>query len=508
MHKMDYSIELMEPVIISETSGDQNLTATRDYIPGSVVLGTLAGYIYRNHGKKLNNIIKKFFLDGSLIVTNAYKTKNINEIEYISFPTRSSIESSKNDPNEIVDLLCALSEKKQTKQVGGYSVVQNDRITKVPIKKEINFHHQRDPKTGTSVKGIIFNFEALEKGQVFKGCIYGEQSELNQLSGLLSNSLHIHLGKSRTGQYGTCNLTISDIQDYNADENNYTGDEVVLTTTSDMIIYNENGFSEATAQVFLKYLKEQGINISILEAFIKTCTVEGFNNQWGMHKPVEVCIKAGAAFKLKGDDVSFQKLNELLKNGLGERVNEGFGRGYLSTDIQDKLIENKNNDPKSKPTNEISNETKQLLTEIFERYIIEKARHGGILFAKGIGNSGSLTNSLVSRLYSFAIGSSKTKDFQDKIEGLIKKAKKSLEDIDVTNDESKTEDLFIFLSNIHKSPGKILNASGEYPDSLVNILGYDTKTNSDMNDIITLVYLRSMFLHLRKIVKSKKGGNK
>ncbi|MBK9404469.1 MAG: hypothetical protein IPN57_08050 [Ignavibacteria bacterium] len=148
MQSLKYQITALSPILFSKESGDRNMTETFDHIPGRVILGIFAGqYIKKNNSGNIAHKEKDFmdlFLKDKVFFSNAYlKLKN----DKSSFPTPFSIQSEKENPDVIRDLLFE-NEYKQTKPLGGFSFINEDYVKNESVSKSLNFHHSRDEKTG------------------------------------------------------------------------------------------------------------------------------------------------------------------------------------------------------------------------------------------------------------------------------------------------------------------------------------------------------------------------
>lgn len=76
MHKVTYRITTLSPALFVMNVGDTNMVATREYIPGSVVMGIFAGeFIKKNSlgsNAHANPTFYQWFLKGDMRFTNAY----------------------------------------------------------------------------------------------------------------------------------------------------------------------------------------------------------------------------------------------------------------------------------------------------------------------------------------------------------------------------------------------------------------------------------------------------
>ncbi|MCX9011184.1 MAG: hypothetical protein OIN66_08685 [Candidatus Methanoperedens sp.] len=319
------------------------MISTLDYIPGSIIRGIFAKrYIEQ---KKLGSEAHKddffynCFLNPGFCFTNAYLKDDTNH-----HPTPLSIQSVKTKEDTIFDRIKKEDITDQTKYVGKYCKITDDKINFIRAHKSINFHHARyDRLKGHSDEGIIFNYESLDPMQEFSGRIIGDEKDLNIILDHFKSNVKVNLGRSKNIQYGQAELSFvshkpeifaSEIDSLNLEK---IGNPFILTFLSQAIIYNKNGFSSTSLLDLMSYLA--GIlevppeNIHIKKTFKRSETVENFVSKWLLKRPSEEVIKAGSCFEIFIDDLNEktkQSLIELQKTGIGERTCEGFGRFVIN----------------------------------------------------------------------------------------------------------------------------------------------------------------------------------
>lgn len=354
MYQIHYKIRTLSPILLTRVTGDTNMVSTLDYIPGSVILGIFAKkYIDKKDlGRNAHEdqYFHRCFLNSSICFTNAYLSKSNGKDRFTFYPTPLSIQSSKEDEKEIFDLL--ITSKKQTKYLGNYCEIIDDKINLASASRSINFHHSRkDRVKGHSDDGTIFNYESLDPLQEFSGWIIGEEEDLKIILELIGDKMKINIGRSKQIQYGKSELEllydipdtpISEVYTFNPDRLN---NPFILTFWSPVLIYNKNGFPSTSITDLKKYLSSQlevqlG-DIHVLQAFKKSEVVENFVSKWLLKKPSETCLKAGSCFKIRieglNDNIK-RSLAELQKTGFGERTGEGFGRFLVNMQQKDHYI--------------------------------------------------------------------------------------------------------------------------------------------------------------------------
>ena len=363
MKSIEIKIKTLNPIIIAENSGDRNMLNTKNYIPGSSLLGVFAGkYIRENNlGKDAhkNSEFNSHFLKGGLIFSDAFIfDKNRN------YPTPLSVRKEKYD-DVIFDLI--FQEKDfdaQTETFSQFSKLDGGSISKSEVKKEISFHHARNWETQTSQKGVIFNYENIKRNQIFAGNIIGDDEIIDTFYKEFSGKFIAYIGKSKNSQYGKTEIELSNPKKYKWEFKTdiELNSEIVMTCLSDAIVYNKSGFSTTNICDISRELK-----VKIKKAFMKQNRNEQFVNIWKLKKQSENVILAGSCFLLEKVPENYE---DLQKIGFGERMNEGFGQivfGYQSEDEIRSFDANPVNE-KIKPKTEIP----EFVINLVKAIVIEK----------------------------------------------------------------------------------------------------------------------------------------
>jgi len=306
MKKLSYTITTTLPIILSESVGGNNHISTAEFIPGASILGITAGkYIQKNEGDNAeqNTEFKRLFLSDSVLFRAA--TLSINGKR--SLPVPLNIKEKKEETGSFVDSF-ENDEFVPTMKVSGFC---GDNHLARP-QKTVNFHTSRKENrlAGKSEDGEIFTYEGLSERQEFIGEILGDDKDLELIKSLFSDNKTIHIGRSKTAQYGEAKIVVSSCEDHTISK-----DENTFVLVSPAIILNEFGQSST----LLKDLEMNLDNVEIGKTMLSTLIVESYNRKWESKKPSELAFAPGSVMQLKGD------VSTILKNGIGIRRNEGFG---------------------------------------------------------------------------------------------------------------------------------------------------------------------------------------
>lgn len=74
-----------------------------------------------------------------------------------------------------------------------------------------------------------------------------------------------------------------------------------------------------------------------MHAFQHIDVVAGFNRKWGLPLPQLPVIKAGSVYAFAPQDLDADTCAQLVREGIGERRNEGFGRVAINWNLAPKL---------------------------------------------------------------------------------------------------------------------------------------------------------------------------
>lgn len=517
MHKVTYRITTLSPALFVMNVGDTNMVATREYIPGSVVMGIFAGeFIKKNSlgsNAHTNSTFYQWFLKGDVRFTNAYivsQDERGNFQKYFFIPL--SIKHQKDDENTFYDLFFPDEDTvRQHVYKVGFGRMEGNILYRQQVKKSLNFHHQRDPEKGTVKEGMIFNYESMDAHQTFEGNILGSCEALKDILALFPKEQVAYIGRSRNAQYGKIRFEFisKEPEDFDSEIDGFTANtleiengEISLTLLSNTIIYNDNGLSTTEVKELERLFKnELGNTVAVKKAFIKADEVENFVSVWRLRKPSEVCFKAGSCFLLEGILPEHkEKLLELQRNGIGERRGEGFGRIIFGWQSRSKdIFTSKKADEKKpeRPKTVIPNKTLEIVRTIADDFLRKKAALDALKEARNfvIENQKETLKSLIGRLEAMVKNLSKT-EFRNALENDLRKtAKDKLESC-----KGRDETLFNFLKKKDISSEDILNQTTEVK-KLYEEPGFEYKKDPGVDDELYRIYFQTFFSEMRRILR-------
>lgn len=366
--RLPFTVTLLSPVLVTQPRGEQNTVATREYLPGSLIRGLLAGRLIRARGlgcdAHLDSDFRDFFLNGKVLFGPAWPAAGGREFQ----PAPLSLHAEKGavletgSDTEIHDLFNGEPAVK-TKALGGFVCESSSKVEKISVRRRFFFHNARseDRALGHSEEGGIFYYESLDGGQEFAGCLRGPRDILCSLKEAVSQGgvFEDSVGRSRTAQYGRVSFRFGDpgggqqgsapgtVHPGGESEESGPGEgtrvgEFQLVALSPLIFYDPGtGFpvvSESLLQASLE--KRLGVGLVVENSFAATAPVESFVGAWKCRTPREQAFREGSVFRFRvngGKTVPSVLLRKLEEEGLGEKRALGFGRVRLIPDTGEKL---------------------------------------------------------------------------------------------------------------------------------------------------------------------------
>lgn len=387
LYKLPLTITTLSPVVFSENSGDNVMTASSDYVSGAILRGALASLYIRN--TKVENAEKDpdffdCFLSGKLRFLPGYP---MSASGAIATPLPLSLYTTK-AKDRIIDLACADIEP-SLKGIKGYGVVSSDGIKRVSVKKNLNLHMSRyaaeERIVGSSIDGNIYNYEYVDAGQLFEAAVVGEKQDLEKFTKVLTNkvglvsSTAIYLGRSKHTQYGKCSITVGKIVEASVKISEKAS--IYLYAYSDYLPMNscfgtvQEGFKELLEELSAKL----NYNVKLGKCFATVGAQEGFVAVWGLKRKVTRSIKAGSIVELVKENGSWSTADiELLKSlvavSFGRRTAEGFGYFKLWNPIQFKGMATiaEDSTKKIEKPKTFSIAVKKTVTNVIDKIILER----------------------------------------------------------------------------------------------------------------------------------------
>lgn len=363
MKKIRVKIETLSPIVLATRTNTTVMTSSHEFFSGTIVRGMLAErYI---EAKKLGSqahededFLEVFF--DKLRFVAAYPVRASDGKRTSLVP--ASVQRIK-DGEAVRDLLVDAPEAGY-KTLRGFAVIEDGGIEKVDVAKNISLHMSRsnikarqgkdagEPSlerlAGRSRDGAIYNYEAVEKGTLFEGAIFGEDAALESFMAVLGDaSWTAQAGRARHAQYGACRVQLEMVEFApqsvapDADNRIYLRLETPLLSEDDLLSSADAALRQIvdrldegdTGEFSLRaYDPRQSTAQGDVEnkVFADFTEVDNFVGVWGMKRPRAVALAAGSVFAVEKGSAWTQsdkeRLQRLLYEGVGARTEEGFGQ--------------------------------------------------------------------------------------------------------------------------------------------------------------------------------------
>lgn len=333
MKYIKYKIKNVEPLRIADDSSSQSgQSVTLRYIPGTTIRGYVVNSLANLLGDEFEHY-KKALISDSCQVTymNAYLYENEKEL----FPSPKGFYEDKRvaeGKKEIQNVVISgeFTDGFKRAGLGRFSYIENGCIyyynvdTGSDLKILINKRKKDDEQN-------VFRNEYIAPGQTFAGCIAVKDDILaDRIAEVIKDN--IILGNARSQGLGKCMVIDKNIinEDYipyaEYSVNGPAKEKCYMMLLSNTAMRNDMG--EITG-LDIKSLEEKlGVrNLRIEFCSTSVVNVKGYNRTWGSKIPSIMMYEQGSVFKLGFDgEASYENMKEIMKTGLGVRVNEGFGR--------------------------------------------------------------------------------------------------------------------------------------------------------------------------------------
>lgn len=261
--------------------------------------------------------------------------------------------------------------------------IQQAAIYKANVKKNIKLHMSRSSDkerlSGKSEEGNIYNYESLDAGQVFQGDIMGEQDTLQHFVQALGEpTFQAYIGRSKYTQYGMCRVELGDVQQVPMPE---PAEGRTVYLRADTPILSSDVLSHSAIDILRQCIRQiadsfPGAAITLKENSIFSAPIEiqNFVSIWGMRRPTQIAVDAGAVFAIQKDtdwtQQELQTLQDICCQGLGDRREEGYGQLRLWKLQKYTIGEAEKSVPA--PVVVTSPQVKKLVTHILLKHVLEQ----------------------------------------------------------------------------------------------------------------------------------------
>ena len=362
-----------EPLLIANKSEAGNVYYTNRCISGYTLLGALAWKAANSCNLDDEEVYEQFiklFRRGGVNVSPLYPALKIDDDIYPSISSPQDFLSCKLYP-EFEDLghgvngyatdaeepgKCeqCLREEIETplEPMNNYIAIKKYHkhleAVEVPVRAEM--HITIDPEKGRTITGDLFGYVSIDSGTYFIGTIeIADWINFANFMGLDGENpvFELRIGKASSRGHGKVKVWLQSDMTKNLFLGKSLKERVEdltkplkMTFITDAILVDSWGrFLNKLEESFLKNLL--GVEVDVINTYVKSKYVDGFNAYLGLPKWRDVAIIAGSSigFKIKqpGDkEALLKRLAELEREGIGIRKEEGFGRIAFNHPIYNK----------------------------------------------------------------------------------------------------------------------------------------------------------------------------
>lgn len=337
-HRIPLCVELCAPMVIpAGTAG--NVIASRDHIPGTLLLPALDARLRRLLGTRANELTNHLAA-GRIQIRNAYPEKWGERL----LPVPAALMAEKEADEQIHNELHGRThDGKQRKQLrAGYvptdALPQPYRDTKSVYTVDITAttHATIDDKVQrpTAEVGGVYTYEAIAPGQRFRAELWIARSTLQERPDGRLLEGPIRIGRAKKDDYGSARLTCGVPQVTAADESTATTYTFTLWLVSPLLARDERLRPITDVDAFTRWLDHRlgGVGLHIQAtgnhraAYARSHREEGWNNAWKEPRPTRFGLAAGTCFRFRTDiPIHRTLLTRIAHEGLGERRGEGYG---------------------------------------------------------------------------------------------------------------------------------------------------------------------------------------
>lgn len=319
----EYTLTLETPVsIVTAVLG--NVSETLDFIPGTYLIS----HFVKQFGQEIFTEIQNnnFQISSATICIDGNR----------SFPVPKVFAQEKmNKVNVYNRLLEPLEGKEQTKPIreGYISDLTLNKISHKTTPQTILMHNAVDDEVQrptTEVVGV-YSREAIKAGTVLKGEIRFRNLQMD-FSKLKSK---VRLGTSKKDG-GLAEIEVKKAKPFEAKSvENLDENKLIIYLASDVMLRNGN---LRQTNLVGDLAKAIGLDKNTKANFqqIQVRRIESWQTGWGFPRPTLTLMQAGSVVVFETTDaINLAKLQEIERNGIGERRGEGYGQIIFNPPILD-----------------------------------------------------------------------------------------------------------------------------------------------------------------------------
>lgn len=336
---IQFDVRAVDNLKLGKFDRDAGNWYSHTYIPGSVIKGAIVWEMVQRKGD-----IDKKILNGDTIFYNAYPlVDGENTIPMIQgyvgdkqeirskkadIRLRHSFNTEKNENTIAFNNYEFAIYEKNSSRLKGYN-------TKLIEKLHIN---KKDAKDGN--KTLMFRYEAVNKGECFRGYIRVGEELADDIFSILSKNV-LYFGGSRGSGYGKCEISnvkyviSADLFD---SDTNIDNDLYIYFLSDAILYYNGKADTKIPEAVLEKKLGLKG-KCEFVTSFVNLDKAAAYNNMYHTNTVCYTCVTKGSILRYKVNErIDPGKIRELVLNGVGIRKEDGYGQIAILGKIPDNIL--------------------------------------------------------------------------------------------------------------------------------------------------------------------------
>ena len=334
MKQQYFEINLLQPLIISQTAASAGAHQSLDYIPGSLLLGLVASRLYT---KLSTQQAWDVFHSGLIRFGDALPCVSSGETCYPvplcwhHFKGEQIEENNKLQESRIFDVSKQRTEQLKTKQpVQLRAMYITTTGQKFVPSREQTLKTAIDPNSGIAAESQLFGYEALTAGQILHFCVSApddmDQELWTQITTAIGGSAQ--LGRSRSAQFGKVYIKPIATQEPKKIAN--VNDILTLWLLSDLLL-SRQGQPCLIPDPELMGLP-QGTTWIVEQSFIRTRRYSLYNayrRHYDRERQV-ICRGSILRYQLPNKKIDIPTVVTALSQGIGLAQEHGLGHVWIN----------------------------------------------------------------------------------------------------------------------------------------------------------------------------------
>lgn len=331
-----FRLTLEQPLLIAGTKGLYH--SSESWIPGSAMLGALAGMYIADHKLGENahedEAFSRIFLRDGVMFDYSYPERD----GCVFAPCPRHLQQNKKNPNEVYHVVGNEHTERSNvilRSLSSLVYLEDSTIYSHEPNKEIRMHHTRPTDRGIGRAlgeekrkqtdgdpGQFFQYTAISKGQTFYGTWRGRKEDLAALLACVNRrNGQLRLGRSRTAEYGTVKLKVVKPKHILTNKLVKSREYVALCLITPMLLVDSHGRPLPDPKNFIVEIEEKfGIKLVVSHCFVKQTVLSGYNGKWRMPKQQVPALDAGTVIVIKNAGLDWKEIEQQswgLQTGIG-----------------------------------------------------------------------------------------------------------------------------------------------------------------------------------------------